>query len=55
MRAGHQTAVLLICSAALCSGFLAQPSRPRLTKTYNADPRNRGNAGFRVSANTLKI
>ena len=48
-------AALLLSSVALCSAFVAQPSRPRLTKAYNADPRNRGNAGFRVSANTLKI
>mmetsp|Transcript_2517 Transcript_2517/g.7206 ORF Transcript_2517/g.7206 Transcript_2517/m.7206 type:complete len:100 (+) Transcript_2517:120-419(+) len=36
-------AVLLLCSAALCAAFVAQPSRPRLTKAYNADPRERGN------------
>jgi len=36
--------VLLLCSAALCGAFVAQPSRPHLTKAYS-DPRQRGNAG----------
>ena len=55
--AGRQTAmraVLLLCSAALCGAFVAQPSRPRLTKACNADPRNRGNAGSRVSAKYIE-